>query len=99
LVTDYASIPTAIEAIKKGAFHYLEKPIRPDEMAYLARQAIEKKRLREQVAKLEDRIKGDLEAPVLIGQSPRIVEAIKLIRQIAKGTTFTVLLPMAKIPA
>ena len=84
LITGYASIPTAIEAIKKGAYHYLEKPIRPDEMVHLARQAIEKKRLREQVAKLEARIKGDLEEPLLIGQSRRIVDAIQLIKQIAK---------------
>ena len=40
LITGYASIPTAIEAVKKGAYHYLEKPIRPDEMIHLARQAI-----------------------------------------------------------
>jgi DNA-binding NtrC family response regulator len=84
LITGYASIPTAIEAIKKGAYHYLEKPVRPDEMVHLARQAIEKKRLREQVAKLEARIKGDLEEPILIGQSQKIVEVIKLIKQIAK---------------
>jgi DNA-binding NtrC family response regulator len=84
LITGYASIPTAIEAIKKGAYHYLEKPVRPDEMVHLTRQAIEKKRLREQVAKLEARIKGDLEEPILIGQSRKIVEVIKLIKQIAK---------------
>jgi DNA-binding NtrC family response regulator len=84
MITGYASIPTAIEAIKKGAYHYLEKPVRPDEMVHLARQAIEKKRLREQVAKLEARIKGDLEEPVLIGQSRNIVDVIKLIKQIAK---------------
>ncbi|MGD9412229.1 MAG: sigma-54 dependent transcriptional regulator [Desulfobacterales bacterium] len=84
LITGYASIPTAIEAIKKGAYHYLEKPVRPDEMVHLARQAIEKKRLREQVAKLEAHIKGNLEEPILIGQSQKIVEVIKLIKQIAK---------------
>ena len=84
LITGYASIPTAIEAIKKGAYHYLEKPVRPDQMVHLARQAIEKKRLREQIAKLEARIKGDLEEPVLIGQSRQIVDVIKLIKQIAK---------------
>jgi DNA-binding NtrC family response regulator len=84
LITGYASIPTAIEAIKKGAYHYLEKPIRPDEMIHLARQAIEKKRLREQVVKLEARIKGDLEEPILIGQSRKMVDVIKLIKQIAK---------------
>ncbi len=84
LITGYASIPTAIEAIKKGAYHYLEKPIRPEEMAHLARQAIEKKRLREQIVKLEARIKGDLEEPILIGQSRKMAEVIKLIKQIAK---------------
>jgi DNA-binding NtrC family response regulator len=84
LITGYASIPTAIEAIKKGAYHYIEKPIRPAEMVHLARQAIEKKRLREQVVQLEARIKGDLEEPVLIGQSRKMVEVTKLIKQIAK---------------
>ena len=84
LITGYASIPTAIEAIKKGAYHYLEKPIRTDEMVHLARQAIEKKRLREQVVKLEARIQCDLEEPILIGQSRRMVEVIKLIKQVAK---------------
>ncbi len=84
LITGYASVPTAIEAIKKGAYHYLEKPIRPEEMVHLARQAFEKKRLREQVAKLEARLKGDLQEPILIGQSPQMVEIIKLIKQIAK---------------
>jgi DNA-binding NtrC family response regulator len=84
LITGYASIPTAIEAIKKGAFHYIEKPVRPAEMVHLARQAIEKKRLREQIVKLEARIKGDLEEPILIGQSRQMVEAIKLMKQIAK---------------
>ncbi len=84
LVTGYVSIPTAKKAIKKGAYHYLEKPVRPDEIAQLARHAIERKRFREKVAKLEALIKGDLEEPILIGQSPRVVEALKLIKQIAK---------------
>jgi DNA-binding NtrC family response regulator len=84
LITGYASIPTAIEAIKKGAYHYLEKPVRPAEMVNLARLAIEKKQLREQVLKLEARIKDGLEEPLLIGQSRQMVEVIKLIKQIAK---------------
>ena len=84
LITRYASISTAIEAIKKGAYHYLEKPVRPEEMVHLARHAIEKKRLREQVVKLEAHIKGHLEEPILIGQSRQMVEVITLIKQIAK---------------
>jgi len=84
LITGYASIPTAIEAVKKGAYHYLEKPLRSDETIHLARQAIEKKYLREQVKELEARIKGDFKEPILIGQSRNIVEVVKLIKQVAQ---------------
>jgi len=42
LITGYASIPTAIAAIQKGAYHYLEKPVRPEEVVHLVRRAIEK---------------------------------------------------------
>ena len=84
LITGYGSIPTAIEAVKKGAYHYLEKPIRPDEMMHLTRQAIEKKRLREQVKELEARIKRNIKEPLLIGQSRNMVEVAKLIKQVAK---------------
>jgi len=83
LITGYASIPTAIKAIKKGAYHYLEKPIRPDEMIHLVHQAIEKKRLREQVMNLEAQLQKDSEEPLLIGQSPEMIEVVKLIKQIA----------------
>ena len=84
LVTGYASIPTAIEAVKKGAYHYLEKPIRPEETIHLARQAIEKKRLREQIENLEALVDKDLKAPTLIGQSRGIVEVLELIKQVAQ---------------
>lgn len=84
LITGYASIPTAIEAVKKGAYHYLEKPLRSDETIHLARQAIEKKHLREQVKELEARIEGDFKEPVLIGQSRNIVEVVKLTKQVAQ---------------
>ncbi|MBW1697180.1 MAG: sigma-54-dependent Fis family transcriptional regulator [Deltaproteobacteria bacterium] len=86
LITGYASIPTAIEAVKKGAYHYLEKPFRPDETIHLVRQAIEKKRLREQVIKLETQLQRDLKAsiPTLIGNSRVMVEVVKLIKQVAR---------------
>lgn len=84
LITGYASIPTAISAVKKGAYHYLEKPIRPDETVHLARQAIEKKRLREQVKQLEALVEKDLKVSTLIGQSNGMVEVLKLIKQVAQ---------------
>ncbi|HUT55099.1 MAG TPA: sigma-54 dependent transcriptional regulator [bacterium] len=85
LVTGYASIPSAIQAIKNGAYHYLEKPFRPDEVLNLVGQAVEKKRLRERVKKLEDEVKGGGASPSLVGQSREMQEVVKLIRQVARA--------------
>jgi DNA-binding NtrC family response regulator len=53
LMTGHASVETAIEAMKVGAFHYLQKPLRPDEVRGLVRQACEKRQLRARVRVLE----------------------------------------------
>jgi len=84
LVTAYASIPTAIEATKKGVFHYLEKPFRPEEVRHLAAQAVEKGRLRRKVRELESRVKEHPQEPAFIGESKEIQEVIRVSRQVAK---------------
>jgi len=48
VITGYGSIETAIEAIKKGAYHYLTKPFELGEVCLLARGAKEKIELREE---------------------------------------------------
>jgi len=53
LMTGHASVETAIEAMKVGAFHYVQKPLRPDEVRGLVRQACEKRQLRARVRALE----------------------------------------------
>jgi DNA-binding NtrC family response regulator len=84
VVTAYASIATAIEATKKGAYHYLEKPFRPEAMTHLAQQAIEKSRLRKKVSELETRLQSRRREPALIGESPEIREVVNVSRQVAK---------------
>lgn len=85
MVTGYASIPTAIESIRKGAFHYLEKPFRPEEVRHLVEQALERVRLRKRVQELEARLEGGPAEPVLIGQSRVIMETVKLLKQVAQA--------------
>ena len=45
LITGHASIDHAVAAIKKGAFHYVEKPLRLEEIRHLTRKALDHKRL------------------------------------------------------
>jgi DNA-binding NtrC family response regulator len=80
IITGHGSVDSAIEATKKGAFHYLQKPIRPDEVRHIVRQAVQKRALIRRVRELENEIGGDI--PAIIGNSPKITALKKLIRQI-----------------
>ncbi|MCP4756715.1 MAG: sigma-54-dependent Fis family transcriptional regulator [Proteobacteria bacterium] len=83
LVTAYSSVSTAIEAIKKGAYHYLEKPFRPEDVQHIVAQAVEKRRLRKTVLDLEKELKNRSSKPQLIGESAEIREVVKTIKQVA----------------
>jgi len=91
LVTGYASIASAIEAVKEGAYHYLEKPFRPDEVRHLARQALEKRLLKHQVRELEARLGQHPGEPRMIGSSRALCDVKETIGQVA-GTDCNVLL-------
>ncbi len=84
VVTGYASIPTAIEAMNKGAYHYLEKPFRAEEVRHLVARALEKRSLRRQVTELESRVRGHPGEPVFIGESKAVQEMVRVIKQVAK---------------
>jgi len=81
LMTGYASVSTAIEAIKKGAFHYLQKPIQLEELLCLVENALEKVELRRQVRRLT--LDGAGEIHRIIGQSRPILKLKALLPQIA----------------
>ena len=49
IMTGYASVSSAIEAMKQGAFHYLQKPVKLDELRCVVSNAMEKIELRRQV--------------------------------------------------
>src|SRR5690242_19199013 len=48
IMTAYGAIDTAIEAIKRGAYHYVPKPFRLDEVLVFVGRALEERRLREE---------------------------------------------------
>ena len=89
IITGHGSLDTAIEATKKGAFHYLQKPIRPDDVRSIVRQAVEKRKLARRVRDLEQKMETDL--PAIIGNSPAITAIKKLIRRI-EGSDANVLI-------
>ncbi len=91
LVTAHATVETAVAAMRKGALHYLTKPVRWDELALVLRHAVAHERARRDV----ERLRGELERATgfeeLVGDSPAMREVFRVVDQVA-GADATVLL-------
>jgi DNA-binding NtrC family response regulator len=81
MITGYATISSAIESLKKGAYHYVAKPFNLEEVRSAVRRALERKRLRDEARELKTLVKQDV--PFLIGKSQKIQEITRLIKQVA----------------
>lgn len=83
VLTGHASVDSAIQATKEGAFHYLQKPIRPDEVRNIVRRAAEKLQLTLRIRELEAATGNELLS--IIGNSQKMVDIKKLIRRIRES--------------
>ena len=92
MITGYASVSSAVEVMKMGAFDYLPKPFTPDELRAIVRQAVTEREVRLQDRKLRQQ-KGDLKSfsHQLIGESPKIRKVIDMVKKVAP-TDSTVLI-------
>ena len=91
MMTGYASVETAVQALKRGAYDYITKPVDPDELSHLVSNALEHKRARSEVARLRESLQEVLPGTGLIGSSPRMKKVVELIEMVAP-TDATVLL-------
>ncbi|AMM41652.1 Fis family transcriptional regulator [Candidatus Desulfofervidus auxilii] len=66
IITAYATIDSAVEAMKKGAYHYIAKPYKFDEVRKVVAEAVEKNRLQKEVKKLKERLKNYEKSQVII---------------------------------
>lgn len=91
MITAFASVDTAVRALKQGAFDYVTKPIDPDELSLLVLRAIEQRRLREENLQLRETIDGAMAVEQIVGDSPAMRKVMELVEQVAK-TDATVLI-------
>jgi two-component system, NtrC family, response regulator AtoC len=91
LVTAHATVETAVQALRKGAHHYLTKPVRWDELALVLKQAVAHERARRDL----ERLKGELDRASgfeeILGDSPAMQEVYRVVQQVADADA-TVLL-------
>ena len=88
VVTAFASTETAVEAMKLGAYDYVTKPFKLDELRLTIANALERKRLQEENRELKRQLRREHGFEGFIGKSPRILEVFETIRKTAdSGST------------
>ncbi|MBZ5580526.1 MAG: sigma-54 dependent transcriptional regulator [Acidobacteriia bacterium] len=83
IMTGYASVETAVQALKRGAYDYITKPVDPDELSHLVSNALEHRRAKREVVRLRDNLQEILPSTGLIGTSPAMKKLTELIEVVA----------------
>jgi len=91
VITGQGSIATAVDAIKRGAYHYVTKPFTADEILHLVAQALERRQLVHRKERLEEELSQARGVHQLVGQSEP-VQRIRAVIQTAAGSEATVLI-------
>jgi two-component system, NtrC family, response regulator HydG len=91
IMTGYAAVDTAVQALKQGAYDYITKPVDPDELSHLVSKALEHKRAHQEVARLRENLQESFPGTEMIGKSPAMKKVTELIEMVA-STEATVLI-------
>ncbi len=85
IMTAYSSVETAIEAMKKGAYDYLTKPLDFDALRLKMEQAMEHSMLKEENLRLQRLVGERFDAANIIGRSPAMVRLLELTQRAASS--------------
>ncbi|MGB9629052.1 MAG: sigma-54-dependent transcriptional regulator, partial [Thermodesulfobacteriota bacterium] len=87
MITAYASADSAIQAMKEGAYDYITKPFKVDEIKLIIRNALEKKQLQNENRLLKKMVKERYHFDNIIGQSPKMLDLYDLLEKVSPTKT------------
>ncbi len=85
MMTAFGSIDTAIEAMKSGAYHYIVKPFKNEEMVLIVKRAMEKANLKKENTVLRRELNKTFNLESIIGKSPAMNSVFELIKLVASA--------------
>lgn len=91
IITAFATVDTAVRALKAGAFDYTTKPVDPDELSHLVRNAVDRIRLQRENTALRDSIEHLQFVDNIIGESAEMQRVLEMVKTVAP-TDSTVLI-------
>jgi two-component system response regulator HydG len=83
IMTAYSSVETAVEALKKGAYDYLTKPLDFDELRLTIERAMDHSQLREENRHLRESLGNHFDMQNIIGRGPAMVDLLETVAQVA----------------
>jgi len=92
LMTAFSSVENAVEAMKLGAWHYIDKPFNLQEVSMAVEKALETGRLRREVRTLRSSAGRDYGFDAIVGTSPAMLHVKSLLARVATSPASTVLL-------
>ena len=87
MMTAHGTIDSAVEAMKKGAFDYLEKPLEREDLILTVQRAFERIGLLKENKALHKKLAETKRLPNMIGEHPKMHEVVRIINKIAPTST------------
>jgi DNA-binding NtrC family response regulator len=92
IMTAYGTISSAVEAIKKGAFDYLTKPLDKDVLLITVKRAVERVELLKENLQLQKALFDRFKIEGIIGSSRKMVEAVEIMKKVSSSTVTVLIL-------
>ncbi|MCG6911944.1 MAG: sigma-54 dependent transcriptional regulator [Deltaproteobacteria bacterium] len=92
ILTGYATVDSAVNALKAGAYHYVAKPYKIEAIRKIVSEALIKRRLQLENLQLKESLKTGRAKPMVVGQSPPMQTVLKTVQRIAPSGANVLLL-------
>lgn len=83
MMTAYGNVETAVEAMKRGAYDFLTKPVNLEKLELLIRRALQSRRTEKQVVELQERLDRKFSFEGIIGESKALEDVVEMVKRVA----------------
>ena len=91
ILTAYASVETAVQALKLGAYDYVTKPVDPDDLANLVRNALKTRALAEENLRLKEKVSELAQPEPILAVSAKMLHVLEMVRTVAQTDSSVVI--------